>query len=188
MTVRRRSVLWAVAAAAASGLIGCASLFRPTAVTLSARDIERLLERRFPLERRLLEVFDLTLDRPRLTLQPERNRVAVVLDFDARERLWGTRSQGRLDFDAALRWQASDRSLRLWQVRVQDLSLDRAGSAQRGGAERLGGALIERVLEDLPVYTLSDERAEQLRREGLAPGGVTVTARGVEVTLEAAAR
>jgi hypothetical protein len=157
-------------------------------VTLSAREIEHLLERRFPLERRLLELFDVTLARPRLALWPQRNRLAAAFDFEARERLLGTRSQGRLDFDAALRWQASDRSLRLWQVRVQEFSLDRTGRAPRSGAERLGGALVERVLEDLPIYTLSEERAERLRREGWVPGSVNVTAHGVEVTLEPAAR
>jgi hypothetical protein len=53
--------------------------------------------------------------------------------------------------------------------------------------ERLGAALAERALEDLAVYTLPAERAEALRAFGVAPGGVTVTERGVEVTFTAAA-
>jgi len=39
------------------------------------------------------------------------------------------------------------------------------------------------MLEDLPIHRLSAERLAALRQWGLQPGAVTVTARGVELTL-----
>jgi hypothetical protein len=188
MPQRRRLIL-----AAGSGVLlacgaGCAGLGGPPTVRLSAQEIEALLARRFPLERRLLEVFDLTLATPRIRLLPERNRIAASLDLDARERVLGSQWAGRLDFDAALRWEAQDRSIRLTQARVQDFTLDRRAGAVRSGAERLGGALVERVIDELPVYTLDAERAQRLRAAGYVPAGVEVTARGVEVTFERVSR
>lgn len=181
----RRGVLQAVGAGIWLALAaGCAGLTGPPTVRLTAPEIEALLARRFPLERRLLDVFDLTLAAPRIRLLPERDRLAASVDLDARERLRGGVWQGRLDFDAALRWEPQDRSIRLTQVRVQDFTLDRGGGAVRSGAERLAGALVERVIDELPVYTLSPERAERLRAAGYGPGGVQVTTRGVEVTFE----
>lgn len=189
MSTRRRLVL---AAAAATALPGCAGLPETGKLILSEREIGRLVERNFPLERRLLEVFDVILSTPRVRLLPERNRLAAALDMAARERLFNGAWQGRLEFDAALRWQAGDRSIRLSQVRVHDFALESvataSGNPMRSGAERLGGALIERMLEAMAVYTLSAERAEQLRQAGYGSGTVAVTSRGVEITFERPAR
>ena len=136
----------------------------------------------------MIEVFDLTLAHPQLRLVPERDRLAVTLDIDARERLFGGLWQGRLGFESALRWDGAARSVRLAQVKVVDFTLDRRGEGARGGVDRLGGALIERSLEGLTLYTLSAERARQLQVVGLEPSSVQVTARGVEIAFERPAR
>lgn len=200
MTVRRRSLLGGVAggrlltAAAGLGaalgvgglasLAGCAGGFGTPGIALSQRELQALLESRFPVDRRLLEVFDVQLRGPRVALLPERNRIALELAIGTRDRLRRQAFEGRLAFDSELRWSAAERSLRLAQVRVNDFTLDAAGRGERSGAERLGGALVERLLDELVVYTLPAERAEALRAQGLTPGAVNVTGRGVEVTLE----
>ncbi len=167
---------------------GCAQLGGPPGITLDTDDIARLLDRQFPQDRRLLEVLDVTLQAPKVRLLADRNRLGAVLDIGVRERLLGGRWKGQIDFDAALRWEARDRTLRLFQARVSDLQLASAGAEVRTQAERLGAALAERVLEDLVLYTLPAERAEALRASGVAPAGVAVTSRGVEITLSAVAR
>ena len=133
MNAKRRSVallcLSAIAALAAGVGVGCAGLGGPTTVTLRADEIQALVQKSFPRERRLLE----------------------VLDVQARERLLGGSWAGRLDFDAALRWDAADQSVRLTQVRVQDLVLTSGGNATRSSTERLGAAVAERLLEDLSL-------------------------------------
>ena len=93
--------------------------------------------------------------------------------------------------DSALRYEPSDRSVRLVQVRVNDFSLDGGPSAaagRRSQADRLGAVLAERVLEDFAIYRLTPERAAQLTGRGLTPGAITVTSRGVEITFEPATR
>ena len=65
---------------------------------------------------------------------------------------------------------------------MRHFSLD-GGATPGSQAERLGAVLAERVLEDFTVYRVPAERAAQLLRAGVAPGAVTVTPRGVEVTL-----
>jgi len=177
-TVRRALLL----AAPAAWLAGCASLGPPSSVTLTQRDIERLLERRFPLERRVTDLFDVTLKTPRVRLLAERNRLAAVLDVRARDRLLFGSWQGRLSFDTALRWEPRDQSVRLAQVRVEDLALDDPGSATRSTLERLGAALAERVLEDISLYELTADKARELTQAGVQPSGVAVTPRGVEIT------
>ena len=181
---RRPLGLGLLALAAAVALPGCAGLLQPRSLTLDAAEIQHLLDRRFPQDRRLLEVLDVRVSAPRARLLPETNRVGAVLDIQAEDRVFGGRWQGRLDVDATLRWQGTDQTLRLDQVRVQDLARDPGGSAARSAAERLGAVVAERLLEGLPLYQLAGEPAARLQRAGLQPAGVTVLRQGVEITLQ----
>lgn len=178
---RRRTLLASLSGLAVLSLGGCAGLLGPPTVTLSEADIARVMERHFPLDRSLLDIFDVTVNAPRIRLLPERNRLAAVVGVRARNRLLGLGWQGQLDFDAALRWDATDQTVRLSQVRVQDLAFVDPGAFNRNTVERLGAALAERVLEGSAIYRLPAERAAQLRAKGYVPGGVNVTPRGLEI-------
>lgn len=182
----RRAVLLTLAAGTIGvvGVVGCGAFGPPRSMTLSEGDLQRLLDKHFPLERRLLEVLEVSIATPRLQLQGEHNRIATELQISTRDRLFGGQWQGRLALDSMLRWESADQTLRMSQVRVTQVSLDTGGSLARAQAERLGAVLAERVLEGLVVYRLPAERAERLQRAGVQPAGVAVTSRGVEIAFE----
>jgi hypothetical protein len=163
--------------------VACAGLGWPTTITISEADLQKLVERHFPLERRFLEVLEVTVSTPGLRLLPESNRLGTTLEVSARDRLLGGRWHGRLGLESSLRFDSGDQTLRLWQVRVDEFALDNAGAAVRPEAERLGALVAERVLENLVVYRIPAERLAQMQRLGLAAQTVAVTARGVELTL-----
>lgn len=174
--------------ASTAGLTGCAGFGGPTVITLTEAELQRLLAREFPLNRRLLEVLQVELPAPTLALQPERNRLGLTFTAQVQDRLTQRPLRGELGFDTALRFEPRDASVRLTQVRVNRLrrladERPTAVSPAEGLLSSVGAAVAERMLEDLPIYTLSAERRADLRRLGLAPGAVTVTARGVEITL-----
>ena len=170
-------------------LAGCGSLSGPRVITLGPSELDALLERSFPLQRRLLEWLDVSLSRPALQLLPERNRIAVAVAVLTQERLSARSARLTLGFDSALRYEPRDASLRLNTVRVRRLGLEGAspggppGDAPAGTLARLGQALAEQALENLALYTVPADRLAALRSLGLQPGAVTVTARGVEITL-----
>jgi hypothetical protein len=205
----RRLFLGACLVAAPLGLVaalsGCAGLMGPPVITLGETELNTLVGRAFPMRRRLMEVLELEASAPRLRLLPERNRLLVALSLALSDRLGGNRQAGSLAFDSALRFEPADQSVRLLQVRVQSVQLGGADAAGLGAApepaeaasqagsngtdgsgglgNRVARQLAERALEDLAVYRLSAERQAQLKAAGLRPGAVTVTARGVEITL-----
>ena len=156
-------------------LSGCALTGQPDTVLIGPEELQRLVERSFPLDRRLLDVLEVSVDSPRISAR-------TTSMGPPGDRLFGGRWSGRIALDSALRWEPSDHSLRLTQVRVQSFELAGGGSLARTQAERLGAVLAERVLEDFAIYRLSDERADTLRRSGRVPSAVTVTHRGVLVT------
>lgn len=181
---RRHAVL---AATLLAVLAGCDTFGPPRSMLLAESDLQRLVDRHFPLERRLLEVLEVSIAAPRLQLLAERNRIATELQISTRDRLFGGQWQGRVALDSMLRWEASDQTLRMAQVRVTQVSFD-GGSLAQARTERLGAVLAERVFEGLVVYRLPPERAERLQRAGVQPGGVAITSRGVEVTFDPLAR
>ena len=174
----RRAVMLALP----TTLMACGALEGPRSVSLSEAELQRRIEQAFPLERRVLELLELSLSAPKLRLIPERNRLAAELDIGARDRLRGGQWSGRLAFESALRYDATEQSLRLAQVRVLQLTLG-SGGASQAQAERIGAVLAERVLEGFTVYRLPADKAASLQRAGMVPGDVAVNARGVEITL-----
>lgn len=170
-------------------LVGCAVLDGPRSFTITPQELDNLLEKRFPLDRRMLEVLDVTVSTPRLQLLPERNRLATSLEVSTRDRLFGRSWRGRVALDAALRWEPTDSTLRLQGVRVNEFTFDGAEAlTRRDQAERIAALLAERVLEDFTVYRLTPERQAKLQRLGVTPGGVNVTRGGVEITFAPTAR
>lgn len=160
---------------------GCAGLGGPRSVTLSEAELNTLLARQFPIDRRVLEVLDVNVSSPRLRLLPERNRLATELDVRAGERLGGRTVRGSLSLDYALRFEPSDASVRLTGVRVNELRLDGVGLPI--ATQRLSTLIAERLLDDFAIWRASPERAERMRSAGVGAGTVTVTARGVEIVL-----
>lgn len=198
--IRRRPLLGAALTGAAwSCLSACSPWAGPRVITLSEAELVDRVDRSFPLARRVLGGLDIELSAPRLRLQPEANRLALALWLRTRERLLGAAGHGRLAFDCALRYDPPQAALRLTQVRVQPFWLAAGpgpatppalvapdASVPPGATSlerRLAAALAETVLEDLAVHRLSPEALARLREAGLEPGAVTVTARGVEITL-----
>jgi len=179
----RRVFTVVIGPALALGLTACAGLLGPRNYTLSEAEIARRIEQRFPYDKRLLDILDVRVDAPRVRLLPQRNRVATELDIQASERLFGRSLHGTLALDYALRYDERDQSVKLADVRVERLDIE--GLAQPLAA-RLAPLLAEPLLKDLPLHRFKPEDLQTAARLGLRPGTVTVTERGVEITLEPA--
>lgn len=165
----------------AAGLAGCAGIGGPRSVTLSQEQMQRAVERQFPRQHRLLEVIDISVARPTLRLQPQSNRIATDLDLAATERLSGRAARGSLSLDYALRYEPSDASVRLTQVRVQALKLELSDGPLSPSNARLGALLAERLLDDTVLYRPDAERLGLLQRAGITAAEITVTPSGVEL-------
>jgi Protein of unknown function (DUF1439) len=164
-------------------LLACSQLGGPRVITLSEADIATRLARVFPLDQRLLEVLDVRVQTPQVRLLPETNRLATELDLQATDRLFGRSTGGHLAMDSALRYDAQEGAVRLSHVRVSQLRLDSGEARLQGFADRLAPLIAEKLLENLAIYRFKPEDLQKVEASGLQPGAVTVTARGVEVTL-----
>jgi hypothetical protein len=192
---RRFCLMWATAvgvAAALATLTACGSFGVPNKVTLSAAQLQSMLERSFPVERQLLDLLEVRATSPSLRLLPQTNRLAATVELNLREKVLATRMRGRLDFDAGLRWEPIDHTVRLHQVRVQELTLDAAPGAAAhsaaGAAKTVAAALTERALENLVLYRVAADKLAEMDRFGVRPTTLNITNNGLEITLEPKAK
>jgi hypothetical protein len=164
-------------------LAACATLAGPRILTLSEADIAHMLESHGPFQKRLLEVLDVKVNRPSVRVLPETNRLSTDLDVSTTERVSGKTYSGHLAVDYALRYDESVQAIRMTQVRVNKLQLDNLPSPQQAGLARLGSLIAEQLLNDAVIYRFKPADLKNAEGKGYKPGAVTVTSRGVEVTL-----
>jgi hypothetical protein len=164
-------------------LAACASLGGQKTITLSDADVARLLEQHGPFQKRLLDVLDVRIARPTVRLLPESNRLSSDLDVSTTERIGGKSYQGRLSVDYALRYDEALQAVRMTQVRVNRLQIDKLPSPEKTGLNRLGGLIAEQLLDGAVLYRFKPSDLKSAEGRGYKPGAVTVTSRGVELTL-----
>jgi len=179
MPAARRAALLAMAL----WLVGCATLVGPRTITLSESDITQLIERHAPFQKRLLEVLDVRVTTPRVRLLPETNRLATELDVSTTERMKGRTYRGRIGVDYALRYDDAAQAVRLTQVHVNHFEIDNLPAPQQAAIHRLGRLIAETLLDELPLYRFKPSDLRTAEGHGYKPEAVTVTSRGVEITL-----
>lgn len=182
--MNRRRGLAALAALLAAG---CAGPGVPRRIVLSEAELQAQLARRFPLQRSLLDLYELQLSDPRLRIDGAAGRLATELALQASDKRSGRMLQGRLALDYGLRWEASDASIRLVQPRVDSLQIAPESGLSPRRAEllqRMGSALVARLLDDLALYRVPEARLQAWRSAGFQPGGLQITPDGVEITIE----
>ena len=180
--VMNRRSLWPSALAPLLALSACASL-APSSLHHGTDELQQALDRRFPVERRWLELLDVTVQVPHLSPLPGRQKLAVALQASLHDRVFGGQWVARLGLESGLRWQASDQTLRLAGVQVTGLGLSGQGQPPALDRQRLGAALIAPLLEDLVVLKMTPAQLERLGRWGVQPSGVRVEDDGVRLML-----
>jgi hypothetical protein len=174
-------VLTMAGAASLAWLAGCASFGGH--YTFSQRELQAALERKFPFNKRYLEVFDIQLANPQLTLDPARNRISLQFDATLDNKLFFRQPlNGRFALYSGLRYDAPTRSVVLQDPQVLQFDVQGLPGQFSRQLNALGGVLAEQLLQDYPLYTF---RPDQLRVAGAAvePGTITVLPDGVAVTV-----
>ncbi|MEO5696161.1 MAG: DUF1439 domain-containing protein [Burkholderiaceae bacterium] len=173
---------WA-ALAAAIWLAGCAVLPAPRSVEVTRSQLQQWIDREFPVDGRALEWLDLRVAAPALTLRPQDNRLQTTFELSVGQSLLNRPLRATLVLDHGLRYEPADHSVRLTDLRVERIGFDGAAAPLRGQLERHGVRLVERLLDDRPIYTLRPDAVEALRGRGLRPDAIRVTPAGLSITL-----
>ena len=186
-SLMRRTLLVAGGLWSVWALSGCA-LPAPGPRTLEISEA-RLVERiavQFPVQRRFMDVFELSLDTPRVRLMPEENRLGTELDYvlGTVGRPASRAVRGKLALSYGLRIDTRDQTVRLHEVRVENFDVPGMPPPIGQHASRMGGMVAEDLLRDLVVYRIRPEDLQSVGRRGYTPGELTVVPGGLQLRLD----
>jgi hypothetical protein len=183
---QRRGLLAASTVLPVLWLAGCAALQPgPRTIEISEAKLVEIINTQFPFNSRYLELFDVSLASPRVRLIPAENRIGTELGYSLGSFLLGARDyQGRLNLSYGLRFEPSDNTVRLSQVRVEGFEVPGVPSAYASRANRLGALLAENLLKDFVIHRLKPEDLEIARGWGYQPGALSVVPGGLRLQLD----
>lgn len=174
--------LWALA--------GCAGLMGPPVLKVTPQELQQKLAKRFPMRQKVLDLMEVELAVPEVTLLPSQGRVAMRLPVRAGDPQRGSvsnRLEAWLGFNARPVWRANVKGVTLEDVQVTEFSLANSGRSLPFWLQGLGGSLAAQALEGGVVWQATDDQLAKLKRLGWQPAEVKVLADGLELALVAAA-
>jgi hypothetical protein len=178
---RRRFGIGLVALAGGALLASCASLTGPRRVEISQAKLQAGLERRFPLNNRLLELFDVRLTGPRLDIQPNSDRVALTMDVSVSPPFLRQSWAGAMTLSGHLYVDAARSGVFMADAHVDRFDIQGMDGAHARDLGRAADALMNQLVRDVAIYSF---RMEDLRYAGVqfvptrldtVPGALVVT-------------
>lgn len=182
----RRQLLLGLTLTAPWVLAACAGLGGgPRQVDISERRLLALISKQFPVKRRYLELFEVSLSEPRLRLMPDENRIGTRLDYAASTVLNSDRPWvGQLELSYGLRYEASDQTVRLDQVRLEGFQVAGVPASQAQQLRGSGTQMGEKMLQDLVVHRFKPEELRSVAGMGYQPGVLKVVPGGLRLQLD----
>lgn len=164
-------------------LASCAGMIGPQEVAIPLHKMQQRLDDRFPLRHRVLEVFEVTLARPELSLVSDRDRVSLATDTEVRPPFTRELWRGNLAVSGRIFLDNANNAVRLRDATVDDFKLDGVQPGAQRTLTRLANVLLTNVYTDIAIYTF---RPEDLRRYGVQfrPARVRIAPGAIIVTLE----
>ena len=169
--------------ALALGVAACAELLGPRTVEVPQARLQELIDRQFPLDSRLLDVLDAAVAAPRLSMRPAMNRIGTEFELTVSDRLFKQPHRGTLLLDCGVRFEASDNTLRLTNVRVERFEVDGFPMPLQRQIDRIGVQLAERLLSERVLYTLRPKDVEAVQERGYQSADIRVAPQGLVITL-----
>jgi len=180
----RRIFIIASSMAVAAALTSCASILGPREVDIPLPKLQASLDRRFPMDNRLLELFDVRLSRPQLAVLPG-DRVALTLEASVAQSFLRNPLAGTLAFSGRLVVDQARSGVYLAEPRLERFAISGLDESVTRQLSRAANGLLDKAILDIPVYSF---RMDELRYAGVqyVPTRIATTSNGLRVSLEPA--
>jgi hypothetical protein len=189
-TMRRRTILLSLPLALGSPALGWAADAeagdrpdKPSGYPVSLAQMQQAVETRFPRRYPVQGLLDLDLKTPRLHLLPEQNRLRAQMAVEAAGPALNRRHQGSFDVDFALRYEASDRTLRAHQLRLARLEFPTLQPRVTEMINLYAPTLADQSLREVVLHELTAKDLAAVDAMGMQPGAITVTDKGLVIGL-----
>jgi hypothetical protein len=149
--------------------------------TVTTAQLQEAVAQRFPVRKRANGILDITVLAPQLRMMPEQNRLGARMAVEAGGPALRRAYPGTFDLDFALRYEASDMTIRAHELRVNTLQFEGLPVEASMLLASYGPQLAEQALQGAVLHTLKPQDLALPDSMGVQPGTITVTAKGLVV-------
>ena len=184
----RRACISALAAALAAGIGGAA--WAEGALPAGARSIsipqsalQAAVAAKFPLARSWQGMVVIQLQKPQVQLLADSNSLRAALEIWVTEKLLGNEYPGQMSLDFGLAYHDADTTIRMTNVRVQQLQMNGVPPQYQPMFQTYAPRLAEQVLNGLAVYELHASQRMLLKGLGYTVHSMDVQADKLRIVL-----
>jgi hypothetical protein len=146
---------------------------------ISAARLYEALDSRFPVRFGMPPLLELQVSAPRLNLQPARNRLGATLVAQASGLQLRELQAGEMDVFFALRYEASDRTLRAHRAEIDELRWPGLPPELLRRLRELLPALTREAMGEVVLHRFTDAELALPDTMGFEPGPLTVLEDGL---------
>ncbi len=163
-------------------LAACASLVGPRDIELPLHKMQAGVEKRFPINKKILQLVDLQLTNPRVIML-DGERVGLNLDALLAPPFGSQSWRGNLSLSGRLVLAPGRNAVVLAEPRVDRFAIDGVDEGRRQQLVGAANMLMAQALADMPLYQF---RPDDLRYAGVqfVPTRISANARGLVVAVE----
>lgn len=173
---------WLTLGLALAALLGAQAQPR---YTVSAAQLEQIVAQQFPRRYPVAGLMNMDVQAPVLRLLPALNRLSAEMAVEAAGALLQRSQQGTFEVDFALRYEASDRTIRAHKLRFKRLRMADLSPAANELLNAYGPAMAEQTLQEVVLHHLRAQDLALTDDLGLQPSSITVKETGLVVGFEA---
>ena len=151
---------------------------------VSAAALQAAVAQRFPLRYPVVGLLNLDVQVPQLRLLPAQNRLSAEMAVTAAGPALNRSHSGTLEVEFALRYEASDSTVRVHQLRLARLQFPTLQPGVVALINTYGPALAEQTLLEVVVHRMRPQDLALPDSLGLQPGSITVTSEGLTIGFE----
>jgi hypothetical protein len=170
----------------ASLMAGCASgVLGLGEIKFTHAELTERLARRFPLEKSVAGLIDISLTRPRVNAREEsgkESRLAATFDVQIKMMLSNKVVAGTVSMSGKPRYDSATRSIFIGDVRVDSIRVDNMPDALSAALAKAASSIARDNIEDKPLRTFTEA---ELTRFGLTlnPQRIDVRSEGIALVM-----
>jgi hypothetical protein len=138
-------------------LASCASLMGPRNVEIPIAQLQDSIAKKFPFNNRYLELLDINVSNPRISVQPETNRITTSMDTLIAPPFLARAWKGNLAISGNLKFDPARNALVLGDPRMEQFTVDGLDATYGRQITKIGNLLAGELLQDMPLYTFKPE-------------------------------
>jgi hypothetical protein len=176
---------WAIAALALAVLLDLGAQAQAQArYTVSAEQLQQMVAQRFPSRYPVVDWLNMDVQAPVLRLLPDQNRLSADMPVQVTGPALPRSQNGTLEVDFALRYDASDRTIRAHKLRFKRLRIADLPLVATDLLNTHMPSIAEQTLQEVVLHQLQPKDLITVDNLGLQPSTITVTDSGLVIGLE----